>query len=134
MEPIAISHGLLNHIMHRLPSAMHIIGYINHSTPAHLPSSADVDSKFNSPEELADDVVLIKNPIHPPTNGDLKWAMTLLNETQMQIEFNSGFKWNLHYNSTIHKLVFHPYVPFIVGDAEGHDRLCGHYTEQNHRT
>lgn len=139
MEPITISHGLLNHTMRRLPSAMRILGYINHSTPAHLPTSADVDSEFNSPEELADDVVRIKNPIHPPGNGDLSWATLLLNETHMQIQFileesgfltlqNSGFKWNLHYNDTIHKVVFHPYVPFIVGDTEGHDRLCGHYT------
>ncbi|KAI2506024.1 hypothetical protein MHU86_8435 [Fragilaria crotonensis] len=101
--------------------------------------SADVDSDFNSPEDLADDVVRIKNPIHPPANGDLSWATLLLNETHMQIQFileesgflilqNSGFKWNLHYNNTIHKVVFHPYVPFIVGDTEGHDRLCGHYT------
>ena len=37
MEPITISHGLLNHIMHRLPSAMRIPGYINHSTPAPPP-------------------------------------------------------------------------------------------------
>ena len=64
MEPITISHGLLNHTMRRLPSAMRILGYINHSTPAHLPTSADVDSEFNSPEDLADDVVRIKNPIH----------------------------------------------------------------------
>ena len=38
MEPITISHGLLNHTMRCLPSAMRILGYINHSTPAHLPS------------------------------------------------------------------------------------------------
>jgi hypothetical protein len=24
--------------------------------------------------------------------------------------------------------VFEPYVPFIIGDTKGHDRLCGHYT------
>ncbi len=24
--------------------------------------------------------------------------------------------------------MFHPFVPFIIGDTEGHDRLCGHYT------
>ncbi|KAI2493083.1 hypothetical protein MHU86_21467 [Fragilaria crotonensis] len=110
MEPITISHGLLNHTMRRLPSAMRILD-TSITAPPHLPTSADVDSDFNSPEDLADDVVRIKNPIHPPT-----------------VILNSGFKWNLHYNNTIHKVVFHPYVPFIVGDTEGHDRLCGHYT------
>ena len=39
-----------------------------------------------------------------------------------------GFKWNLHYNGKTYPAVFHPYVPFIIGDTEGHDRLCGHYT------
>jgi hypothetical protein len=39
-----------------------------------------------------------------------------------------GFHWNLCYNDQIHPVVFHPYVPFIIGDTEGHDRLCGHYT------
>jgi hypothetical protein len=24
--------------------------------------------------------------------------------------------------------VFHPFVPFIIGDTKGHDRLCGHFT------
>jgi hypothetical protein len=52
----------------------------------------------------------------------------ILEESGFLILQNSGFKWNLHYNNTIHKVVFHPYVPFIVGDTEGHDRLCGHYT------
>ena len=23
--------------------------------------------------------------------------------------------------------VLHPYVPFIIGDTEGHDTLCGHF-------
>jgi hypothetical protein len=105
MEPRMISHGLLNHTTRRLPSAMRILGYINHSTPAHLPSGADVDSEFNSPVELADAVVRIKNPIFSPDNGDISWATLLLNETHIQIQFileessflrlqNSGFNWN----------------------------------------
>ena len=36
----------------------------------------------------------------------------------------------LHYMGKPYPVVFHPYVPFIVGDTEGHDRLCGHYTAQ----
>jgi hypothetical protein len=31
----------------------------------------------------------------------------------------------------VHNVVFQPYVPFIIGDMEGHDRLlCGHYIER----
>jgi hypothetical protein len=116
MEPITISQTLLNHITRRLTSAMRILGYINHSTPAHLLSGADADSVFTSPQELADAVVRIKNPICRPTNGNVSWATLLLNETHKQIQFileesgflrlqNSGFKWNLQYNKTIHKVV-----------------------------
>ena len=34
----------------------------------------------------------------------------------------------LHCMGRRHPVALHPYVPFIVGDTEGHDRLCGHYT------
>jgi hypothetical protein len=33
-----------------------------------------------------------------------------------------GFQRNLHYNGKIHSVVFHPYVPFIIGNTEGHNR------------
>jgi hypothetical protein len=63
----------------------------------------------------------------------------MLNEYHMQIAFilsasgfvslqDKGFKWKLHYKEAVHNVVFHPYVPFIIGDTEGHDRLCWHYT------
>ena len=54
--------------------------------------------------------------------------MYILEESGFLRLQNSDFKWNLHCNNTIHKVVFRPYVPFMVGDTEGHDRLCGHYS------
>ena len=36
MEPITLSHGLLKHAVRRLPIAMCILEYINHSIPPHL--------------------------------------------------------------------------------------------------
>ncbi|KAI2512006.1 hypothetical protein MHU86_2294 [Fragilaria crotonensis] len=109
MEPITVSHGLLNHITRRLPSAMRILGYINHSTPANLPSDAEIDPKFNAP-------------------ADLPKIQFILEESGFLQLQKHGFRWNLQYNGTMHPVVFHPYVPFIIGDTEGHDRLCGHYT------
>ena len=50
MEPITILHGLLNHSMRRLPIAMRILGYINHSTPAHLPSDSERLTKLSLPK------------------------------------------------------------------------------------
>jgi hypothetical protein len=83
--------------------------------------------------------MLAQNPIRRPQRGDMSWSALFLNEYHMQIQFilqesgflalmDRGFKWNLRYANIIHEVVFHPYVPFIIGDAEGHDRLCGHYT------
>ena len=137
MEPITISHGLLNHIMRRLPIAMRILGYINHSTPAHLPSDSEMDVEFNVPTNLPKGTVLVKDPL--PRPDDVSWPTLILNEMHMQIQFileesgflrlqKQGFRWNLRYNEKIYPVVFHPYVPFIIGDTEGHDRLCGHYT------
>ena len=137
MEPITISHGLLKHSVRRLSIAMRILGYINHSTPAHLPSLSDLDTEFNAPTGLPKGTVVLDAPLR--RMNDLTWPTYLLNETHMQIQFilkesgflrlqSNGFKWNLHYNDRIHPVVFHPYVPFIIGDTEGHDRLCGHYT------
>lgn len=136
MEPITISHGLLKHVKRCLPVAMRILGYINHSTPAHLPSESELDIEFNAPTHLPKGTVLVKDPL--PRDPSVSWATYLLNEAHMQIEFilaesgylrlqEHGFRWNLHYNGKIYPVVFHPYVPFIIGDTEGHDRLCGHY-------
>jgi hypothetical protein len=44
MEPITLSHGLLKHVVRRLPIAMRILGYINHSTPPHLPTLFKIPS------------------------------------------------------------------------------------------
>ncbi|KAI2493932.1 hypothetical protein MHU86_20617 [Fragilaria crotonensis] len=137
MEPITISHGLLNHSIRRLPIAMRILGYINHSTPAHLPSDSEIDAEFNAPADLPKGTARVEDPLRCPK--DVSWSTLILNETHMQIQFileesgflrlqNHGFRWDLSYNGKIHPVVFHPYVPFIIGDTEGHDRLCGHYT------
>ncbi len=69
----------------------------------------------------------------------VSWSTYLLSEMHMQIKFIleesrflelqcRGFNWMLHYNGKLHPIVLHPYIPFIIGDTEGHGRLCGHYT------
>jgi hypothetical protein len=127
----------LKHSVRRLPIAMRILGYINHSTPAHLPSLADLVTNFNAPKGLPKGTVVLDAPLR--RMNDLTWSTYLLNKTHMQIQFileesgflqlqNKGFKWKLHYNNKIYPVVFQPYVLFIIGDTEGHNRLCGHYT------
>ena len=62
-----------------------------------------------------------------------------LNDYHAQIEFilresgclqlqEQGFAWNLHIGGKTHPVVFCSHVLFIVGNTEGHDCLCGHYT------
>jgi hypothetical protein len=117
---------------------MRVLGYINHSTPAHLPADAKIDLNFNTPTDLLKGVACVKDSL-PCPNDDVSWATLTLNETHMQIHFilkesgflrlqKHGFRWNLQYNGAIHPIVFHPFVFFIEGDTEGHDCLCGHYT------
>ncbi len=84
MEPITISQRFLNqHIMRRLPSALRILGYINHSNPVNLLSDAEIDPKFNAHTDLPNDVHRVKDPLGCP-NVDVSWATLLLNETHMQ--------------------------------------------------
>lgn len=142
MEPITISNGLLNHAVRSQPSAMRILGYINHSTPAHKPeqstdTDAYSDAQFNNIEHLSPDVFVAHGPLKP--RPPITWPTYLLNEMHLQIRFileasgfialqRNGFRWMLHYMGKPYPVVLHPFVPFIVGDTEGHDRLCGHYT------
>ncbi len=114
MEPITISHGLLKHSVRCLPIAMPILGYINHSTPAHLLSLADLDTKFNAPTGLPKGTVVLDAPLRLMNN--ITWSTYLLNKTHMQIQFilkesgflplqNKGFKWKLHYNKNLSSCV-----------------------------
>jgi hypothetical protein len=64
---------------------------------------------------------------------NVTWPTYLLNELHIQIQFileesgflrlqRKGFQKILPYNTKIYPVVFHPYVPFIIGDTEGHKR------------
>ncbi len=139
MEPITISHGLLKHTVRRQAIAMRILGYINHSAPAHLPALSELDTEFNAPSGLPLGTVVVEAPLRRIKN--VAWPTYLLNELHIQIQFileesgflrlqRKGFRWDLHYNTKIYPIVFHPFVPFIIGDTEGHNRRCGHYTAQ----
>ena len=61
MEPIRLSHVLLKHAVRRLPIAMCILGYINHSTPPHLPSPSEQDAELNAPADLPKGTVLVNS-------------------------------------------------------------------------
>lgn len=45
----------------------------------------------------------------------------------------NGFKSELRYRGQVFPVTFKMYVPFIVGDTKGHNRLCGHYNSKGQR-
>jgi hypothetical protein len=89
----------------------------------------------------------LQNPetlVGPVTNAPLPMykrctnATWKVNEYHMQIDFilqqsgflalqEKGIKWNVQYRGKSYPTILHPYIPFIIGDTEGHDTLCGHY-------
>ena len=138
MEPLTISHGLMKHSVRSKHTAMRILGYICHSSPGHQPDMKGGVPNIDQPRPyLPPGSVAATAPLFPYPS--LTWPTYLLNEVHLQIAFileqsgylelqRNGFNWNLHYNDRVYPVVLHPYIPFIIGDTEGHDRLCGHYT------
>jgi hypothetical protein len=127
-DTITISRGLLKHTVRLQAIAMCILGYIHHSAPAHLPALSELDTELNAPSGLPHGTVVveaslrrIKNELHI----QIQFILEELGFLQLQ---RKGFRWNLQYNAKIYPIVFHPHVPFVIGDTEGHNRLCGHYT------
>jgi hypothetical protein len=129
MEPLTISHGLLRHNIRKDPAAVRILGYINLS-PLH---KSDDPPTANPPSH--------SNGEHLPKLNGVSAAAYSLNEYHLQLRCileksgflslqDRGFTWKLEYRGQLIPVVFHPYVPFIIGDTEGHDRLCGHYTSR----
>ena len=87
MEPITMSHGLLKHGIRSQANAMRILGYINHSTPAHKPPSRTgiVTADIDLADLIAAGVNVPPQPVKPRTN--VTWPTYLLNELHMQIAF-----------------------------------------------
>ena len=84
MESVTLSHGLLKHAVRRLPIAMRILGYFNHSTPPHLPSPSEQHAELNSPAALPNGTMLVKDPLQHDLN--VMWPTYLLSEAHMQIQ------------------------------------------------
>ena len=139
MEPITVSHGLLKHEFRSRPNAMRILGYICHQKrkiTTGLLFEEGIDSSGDDDSASVPDGVI-------DGRKDINWADLEANEIHMQISFilresgylniqDKGFHWKIHFKGKIFPVVLHPYVPFIVGDTDGHDRLCGHYTARFH--
>jgi hypothetical protein len=137
MEPMTILHGITKHSICSKHTVMQILGYICYS-PAHQCSfKGGVVVIRDPPADFPPGTVVSRVPLDPIP--DFAWSTYLLNEMHLQIQFIleesgfpnlqwNGFCWMLHYNNRIFPIVLQPYIPLIIGETEGHDRLCGHYT------
>ena len=86
MEPLTISHGLMKHSVCLKHTAMQILGYVCHSSPAHQTKMKGGVPDIVTPRPyLPDGSVVIHVPLKPLPG--LPWATYLLNEMHLQIEF-----------------------------------------------
>jgi Plavaka transposase len=130
MEPLTISYGLMKRNIRSSPMAMRILGYINHQTKKGSKEGNKTGGDITEDEEDG-------NPSEDDTTGLSQGAQNM-NDYHAQVYFilkhsgftelqQRGFHWNIHYQRKVFPVTFRMYVPFIVGDTEGHDQLCGHY-------
>ena len=133
MEPITISYGLMKHSTRSSPMAMRILGYINHSPNIEETHTEEDINGIPTPTVGAATMPHMEIPKHSSAH-----AAQNANDYHAQLQFilkesgflslqDCGFKWILHFQGEDHKVTFRLYIPFIIGDTEGHDLLCGHY-------
>jgi hypothetical protein len=119
---------------------MQILGYLC-QFPAHKPTSKKGANSAVAALQATDlpDGTIVGDLSSLMQIPNASWSSYLLNEMHMQIRFileesgflelqRNGFNWMLQYNGKIHPIVQNPYISFIIGETEGRDCLCGHYT------
>ena len=53
--------------------------------------------------------------------------MTVILSSLVKLQQTGGIAWRLKYKGVVHDVVLKIPVLFIIGDNEGHDKLCGRY-------
>ena len=139
MEPLTISYGLMKQSVRNSPIAMRILGYVNHCAKEEDDSNVCQLEENNNPIHVANnDVPYTTTPCLQIPKSACTQSAQNVNDYHAQIKFileesgflelqDRGFKWILHYRGVKFPVTFRTYVPFIIGDTEGHDQLCGHY-------
>ena len=118
----------MKHYVCKMPLATRVLGFINIS-PILLGNSAPNDCTVPTGTEplprgcatkVVSDVARRLNEYH------LQIDCILLESGFLDLQ-QTGLKWNLNFRGKSFPAVLHPYIPFIIGDTEGHDGLCGHF-------
>jgi hypothetical protein len=58
---------------------------------------------------------------------DYHYMISLIFASVVEVQNGPGIAWTLHYKDVQYEVVFKFPVLFIVGDTEGHDKLCGKF-------
>ena len=103
MEPYSFTLGIFNRATRMRPDAWRILGYVKNQ---------GVLPKTSTPLDRAKDYHLMMKEIL----GSLVAA-----------QGRAGIEWELELNGTVFPVVFRIPVIFIIGDNEGHDKMCGRY-------
>jgi hypothetical protein len=107
LEPIVMSYELMKHDVRKTPLAMCVLGFIN-TSPILLRgceplNAATAGTGFSRPPlEKNQKSNIPGSSVHrPEMEPDVPWQIV--------------------------SVILHLFVPFIIGDTEGHDALYGHY-------
>lgn len=99
--------------------------------PEEVPNNADPEDEDLQSEDEADvqqqDPKEAKEPKIKSCSGqDLHAMMDKMLESYREVEH--GIEWDLRYHGKTHQITFKPFVLFIKGDSQEHDKHCGSYT------
>ena len=64
---------------------------------------------------------------------DYHFMISLLFKSVVAVQDGPGLMWNLKYNERTYPVVFKFPVLFVVGDTEGHDKLCGKFLSRTQK-
>jgi hypothetical protein len=103
LEPVSMTIGLLKKEVRRLPESWRCLGYVN--------NFADLPSYKNPADKLFDYHFVLENIL----------------QSFKDAQNRDGISWQLTYRQKLYSCVLKIPLLLVLGDTEGHDKLCGKY-------
>ncbi len=105
LEPVTFSLGILTKEARTLPHAWRPLGYMN-------------NQKQMKGEKMT--------PLNRAT--DYHYVLSHILRSFSKAQKKEGIAWDLSFKGKLHPCVFKIPVLCVMGDSEGHNKLCGHFT------
>ena len=121
LEPVYFTLGIWKRHVRNRPEAWRPLGYLTTSNKRHRAGGSDiaVEEQCSRNREGMSEAAMKVQDYHSMLEvvlGDLR-----------KLQERGGFEWDLLYRGKHNRVVFKVPIMFVIGDTEGHDRLCGHY-------